>query len=479
MNSLNRDLCHLVNRIEAEDLLKANSDPYRLKFHLMPPVGWLNDPNGLCWYKGNYHVYFQYRPFDVQGTGVVFWGHWSSPDLLHWVQQPVFLAPSDTWDLHGVYSGSALVTDKGLYLYYTGNVKHQGNHDYIHTGRGHNTALAISRDGIRADSNQLLMENQEYPRDVTCHVRDPKVWEQEGRWYMVLGARTKEDKGEILVYESADKINWTHINTITTPQVFGYMWECPDLFVLDGQCIIAVSPQGVPQEGHHYQNIYACGYFPLYGDFRGEYSLGEFAEFDLGFDYYAPQSFQAPDGRRIVIGWMGMPDAEYTNPTTEFGWQHATSVPRELHWDGSQVIVTPVKELENLRGDKQEVAFSEKATYNMEECADIYVENQGEKLSILLGDSGKIIYENGLLTLTLDEGSGWGRTQRVGEVDRLHSLRILKDTSSLEIFMNHGQQVMTTRWYPKEANTLQLIGQGTATVYEMKGMEMKYLANRE
>ncbi|MDD3402948.1 MAG: sucrose-6-phosphate hydrolase [Hespellia sp.] len=475
MNSLNRDLCQMVSRAEAADLPKANKDPHRLRFHLMPPVGWMNDPNGLCWYQGNYHVFFQYRPFSAEGSGVVFWGHYTSPDFIHWTQQPVFLTPSETWDLHGVYSGSALVTDDGLYLYYTGNVKHPGNHDYIHTGRGHNTGLAISKDGIKVDSNQLLLENCDYPADLTCHVRDPKVWEQSGKFYMVLGARTKEDRGEILVYESVDKVNWTHINTITTPQVFGYMWECPDLFVLDGQCIVSLSPQGVSKSGNHYQNIYSCGYFPLYGDFRGEYTLGEFTESDIGFDYYAPQSFEAPDGRRIVIGWMGMPDADYTNPTVERGWQHGMSVPRELHWNGERIITAPVKELENLHGERKDITFDGEATCEWKEGADICITNNSDCLEVLLGDSLKIDYNAGILTLKLAEASGYGRTQRVAEVKKLRTLRILVDTSSIELFINEGEQVMTSRWYPECAETMELRGKGSAIIYNMDAMEVKFM----
>ncbi|MDD3362834.1 MAG: glycoside hydrolase family 32 protein [Hespellia sp.] len=475
MNSLNQDLCQIVSRVEVADIPKANQDPYRMRFHLMPPTGWMNDPNGLCWYQGNYHVYFQYRPFQADGSGAVFWGHYTSPDLLNWTQQPVFLTPSETWNLHGVYSGSALPTDDGLYLYYTGNVKHPGNHDYIHTGRGHNTGLAITQDGIKVDSNQLLLQNKDYPADLTCHVRDPKVWEQDGRYYMVLGARTKDDRGEILVYESADKLKWTHINTITTPQVFGYMWECPDLFVLDGQCIVSMSPQGVTQSGNHYQNIYSCGYFPLYGDFRGAYTLGEFRESDLGFDYYAPQSFEAPDGRRIVIGWMGMPDADYTNPTVERGWQHGMSVPRELRWNGEQIITVPVRELEKLRGERKELTFAGKISCERKEGADICITNESDSLEIMLGDDAEIVYRCGLLTLKHTGINACGRTKRVAEVEKLRKLRILIDTSSLELFINDGEQVMTSRWYPEHADTIELSGQGAVTIYDMKALEITYL----
>lgn len=471
MNAMQRDLKRLVLREEAAGQAQREQDPYRLRFHLMPPVGWLNDPNGLCWYRGNYHVFFQYGPFDAAG-GVKHWGHWSSPDLLNWTQQPVMLYPDQPWDIHGVYSGSALVEEDAMYLYYTGNVKHAGPYDYIYNGRGHNLALAISTDGIHADSKQLLMENKDYPADVSCHVRDPKVWKQDGMYNMVLGARTKSDRGEILVYESADKIHWTHRNTITTPDVFGYMWECPDLFCLDGQWVLLTSPQGIEQDGCRYQNVYTCGYFPLYGDFRGEYTLGEYQELDAGFDYYAPQTFVAPDGRRIVIGWMGMPDADYTNPTAEqSGWQHGMSVPCELHWNGTRLTANPVRELEGLREKERKFPFSGEISHEIGSGTDLVIANQGSRLEVAVGDDAAIVWENGMLTLTLSERAGFGRTSRKMELEQLRELRLLIDTSSIELFVNGGEQKMTTRWYPQQADRLRIRGTGNAAVYTLRAME--------
>lgn len=475
MNALQRDLKRMVDFVEINNFPIVKQDPHRQKFHLMPPVGWLNDPNGLCWYKGKYHVYYQYAPFDVNG-GVKFWGHWSSPDLLEWNQEPVFMCPDQTFNIHGVYSGSALVENDELYLYYTGNVKHPGNHDYIKTGRGHNTAVAISKDGNVVSENILLMENSDYPKDVTCHVRDPKVWKQDGKYYMILGARTVEDRGEVLIYESEDKLKWSHINTITTPEVFGYMWECPDLFCIDGQYILAVSPQGVENKEYEFQNVYSCGYFPLYGDFRGECTLGEYRELDKGFDFYAQQTFQDKEGRCLAIGWMGMPDAAYTNPSAkDFGWQHCMTVPRELKWNGKYLLSMPVKELEQLRVKEQVVEVKNKITYKLETCADIEFENKSDKFEIAFGDCAKIVYENKVLTLSFTEESGYGRDKRRVKVDKLNNIRILVDTSSLEIFINQGEEVMSNRYYPSENIELKIQGIGISKIYDMKAMEMTFI----
>ena len=118
-------------------------------------------------------MFYQYGPFDPTG-GVKHWGHVRSRDLFHWERLPVMLYPDEPFDCHGVYSGSALVEDGMLYLYYTGNVKHPGEYDYIKQGRGHNVCLATSRDAIHLDNKRCLMYNQDYPAGLTCHV--PEHW---------------------------------------------------------------------------------------------------------------------------------------------------------------------------------------------------------------------------------------------------------------------------------------------------------------
>ena len=172
-----------------------------------------------------------------------------------------------------------------------------------------------------------------------------------------------------------------------------------------------------------------------------------------------------------------MPDAEYTNPTAnESGWQHAMSVPRELHWNGERITAVPVWELEQLHTNHRTVAFNGTTRETLAEGADIQITNDSLHLHVMLGDGAVIEYGDGLLTLTLTEASGCGRTQRVAETEQLRNLRILKDTSSLELFLNDGEQVMSTRFYPQRADTLLLGGQGKAEIYDMKAMEFTYLA---
>lgn len=468
MNALQKDLKKLTALAEAAGAARPR-DRWRPEYHLSPPVGWLNDPNGLCYFRGEYHVFYQYAPFSPEG-GVKFWGHYKSPDLLRWEQRPVMLYSDQPFDVHGAYSGSALCGEDGLYLYYTGNVKHAGDYDYIREGRGHNTVLAWSPDGVTLGWKRLLLENQDYPAGLTCHVRDPKVWKQDGRYYMVQGARTLDDEGVLLVFESENRLDWRHINTLRAPAPFGYMWECPDLFELDGRWFLLVSPQGAPAEGPGFENVYACGYFPLEGDFRGGARLGAFTPLDFGFDFYAPQTFT--DGaRRLLIGWQGMPDAPYTNPTAELGWQHCLTLPRELGCKNGKLTQRPARELERLREGAREYRFQGEARGPLGRTAEIVAEG-GALRAVDLGGLS-LDWRDGLLTLAVREG-GYGRETRAARVERLDRLHIFLDASAVEIFVNDGETVLSTRWYPGEGEReLTLTGDGTATVYGRKPFELR------
>lgn len=462
MNALQQDLRRLVPLVEDLGAARAAADPHRQHFHIQPPVGWLNDPNGLCKAGDTYHVFYQYGPFDPNG-GVKCWGHVTSTDLLHWRQEPVMLYPDQPYDCHGVYSGSALWEDGTLWLFFTGNVKREGRYDYVTAGRENNLCLATSRDGRTAETNECLLYNAGYPAGLSCHVRDPKVWAQDGRYYMALGARTLGDRGEVLIFESADKRHWRAINTLTTDAPFGYMWECPDLFALDGQWYLLVSPQGI-----ECQNRYGCGYFPLYGDFRGKYTLGAFHPLDGGFDYYAPQSFLDGD-RRLQFGWMGMPDAPYTNPTTACGWQHCLTVPRVLTRgaDGA-LLQNPAPELAALRGAPAALAAGQTAAFGP--CFALEAAPQ-QSFRLTIAGGVTLAYDETDRTVRLcftDPALSGGRTARHLALDApCRSVQVLADASSLEIFLNGGAAVLTTRYYPAPGPVALCMQGAPATVWPL------------
>ena len=431
---------------------------WRQKLHLEPPQGWLNDPNGLCFYQGKYHVYFQYAPDSAEGKGKKCWGHYQSPDLLNWEFSGIALRPDIAEDRDGVYSGSALIKDGILHLFYTGNVKEAGDHDYILTGRGANVIQVSTADGQNMSEKTVVLRNQDYPDFCSCHVRDPKLWQADGKYYMVLGARTKDDKGCVLTYGSADLKSWQYEGQFSLPD-FGYMWECPDQFGLDGRQYLSISPQGLTPEEFRRQNVYQAGYF----------YQNEFYEWDYGFDFYAPQTFPAPDGRRILIGWMGLPDIDYQNPTVQLGWQHCLTVPRVLTAlpDG-RLAQYPAKELEALRPAAGHVAAGTETETTLP--FDLEAETAGD-FTLTIERQLVMEYAAGVFRLRFaDPALGGGRESRQLKLERCRKIRILADTSSLEIYLNGGEAVLSTRFYPlADKVSLSLTGL-SGRLYEMKGL---------
>lgn len=439
------DRAEYLNRLDEQKKIQSlmSEDKYILNFHLIPPSGWLNDPNGLCQFKGVNHIYYQYTPFDAT-WGMKLWGHYTTEDWISYKEYEPFIFSDIVDDRDGVYSGSAFIKDDEIYFYYTGNVKYTDKkYDYISAGREQNTIMIKSNDGFTYGEKKNLLKNIDYPKDMSCHVRDPQIFEKNGNYYMVLGARDLQDRGCVLIYKSSDLENWSYHMRLTSQEKFGYMWECPNLIEISGKTFLICCPQGVEQRGIDFANIYQCGYFPLDLNLENkEYKLGDFIELDRGFDIYAPQTFLDDKNRRIIIGWMGIPDADYTNtPTVEKGWQHALTMPRELKVKNNRIIQLPLDEYKNLRGEKREDLKCEvenvELNFDFSMCKDF---------NLTLRESIKISYFNNIFTLNL-ENCGFGRKTRNVKLNNLESVQIFLDSSSIEIFLNSGKEVFTSRCY--------------------------------
>lgn len=453
-------------------------DPRRLHFHLMPETGWLNDPNGLCQFHGVYHIYYQYTPFEPNGE-LKMWGHYTTKDFIHYKNDGPVLFPDEEIDAHGAYSGSAFIENDKMHFFYTGNLKYfdRDDYDYIHSGRGSNTISFTSENGHDFTTKELLMTTKDYPSDMTQHVRDPKVFKHKDWYYMILGARNQKDQGMALLYQSKDLKHWNYVNQITTEEKFGYMWECPDLFEVDHQMFLISCPQGVKRQGIDYENVHQTTAMNLsYAFDTNEYEIENIKLLDRGFDFYAPQTFEDEKGRRILIGWMGIPDADYTNPTTESGWQHALTIPRQLLVRNGKLIQKPLEELKQLRGEKtaeymfypdQEITFRDivyEANVEYNKC---------DNMEMTLREGVTLTYEGGILTLDLGK-YGAGRTTRKVQLKSLDRLQIFADTSSVEIFVNDGEEVFTSRIYSLEGR-ISIHGQceGTMIIYPLKSFDIE------
>lgn len=444
--------------------MAGRNERWRQALHLEPPHGWLNDPNGLCFFGGWYHVYFQYAPDRADGNGRKCWGHYRSRDLLRWEFTGTVLFPDTPDDRDGVYSGCAVADGDTLHLFYTGNVKEAGEHDYIRSGRGANVIHVTTRDGEHMSAKETLLRNADYPAFCSCHVRDPKVWREDGRWHMVLGARTLDDTGCVLFYTSDDLRRWQYDGQASVPD-FGYMWECPDVFSVGGHRWLSVSPQGLPHGADRYPNVYQSGRFRFDG------RLESFAEWDRGFDFYAPQSFEAPDGRRILIGWMGIGDAPYQNPTTALGYQHCLTLPREVTMaaDGT-LCQNPVRELAALRGGARVLRAAERVECPLPFEVTAAVERP---FSLTIADVLTLCWDGQTVTLRFaDVRVGGGRGVRRAALSTCRDVRLVADTSAVEVYLDGGRVVMSSRMYPDGTRTAVTARGLRATLYTLNRMEV-------
>ncbi|MGD7009076.1 glycoside hydrolase family 32 protein [Metabacillus sp. 84] len=464
-----------ADRIVSEKGTKSSKLGYRLGYHISSPSNWINDPNGLIQFNGEYHVFYQHHPFSAD-WGPMYWGHVKSKDLVHWEQLPPALAPYEEYDRDGCFSGSAVNDNGMLTLIYTGNVWLDEEKKELKQVQ----CLARSKDGItfiKEKENPVL---DEIPLEGSSHFRDPKVWREGTAWYMVLGSQ-KNGMGNVLLYKSHNLLEWEYCGVLAENkgENLGYMWECPDLFELHGKHILLISPEGMEQEGPLYANLKQTGYFV--GEFNEQtfsYTYGSFIELDKGHDFYAAQTFLDDSGRRILIGWMDM--WEQDMPSKSDGWAGALTIPRviSLSKEG-RLLMNPVAELESLRAfqtvsmqdtiieDEITIGFGEMAEIAAEFCIDDEaLESFGIK--VRCGENEETVLKADLnsLKLTLDRersGKGPGGGLREAELTRSKTLSVhlFLDRSSIEVFINGGETVMTSRIYPdKESRGIRLFAEG-------------------
>ncbi|MCI1209842.1 MAG: glycoside hydrolase family 32 protein [Treponema sp.] len=343
--SLFKENIEKAERYIAQKKNIVKSGKMRQRYHFMPEAGWLNDPNGLVQFRGKYHMFYQYNPYEAF-WGQMYWGHAISDDLVHWKYLPIALAPSEPYDDHhlgGCFSGSALVYADKLYLMYTGTSNH---------GKGfeQTQCLACSSDGIhfeKYEGNPVLKAPDGYD---PANFRDPKIWRYENSFYLVCGAK-KNNFGQALIFKSSDLKNWSFLNVLAESRgEFGFMWECPDFFPLDNKYVLMFSPMGA---GEH-KTIYLIGTMNYT---TGKFSYTTVGDVDWGFDYYAPQSFLDEKGRRLIIGWANswdwMPWWKDWGPTYKEGWCGSFGIPREVKLSpDTTLLFSPVHELEKIRKDE-------------------------------------------------------------------------------------------------------------------------------
>lgn len=456
-------------------------DLWKPKYHVTAPANWINDPNGFCYFNGKYHLFYQYHPYSVK-WGPMHWGHVASSDLVEWETLPIALAPSEEYDKDGCFSGSAIVSQDKLYLLYTGHVDLDKN--IYHTDRIETQCLASSADGINFEkmpSNPVIKLHSNLANIKAEHFRDPKIWKHEDLYYTVIGAQTIDERGQVLIYKSADLVNWQFVNIMATSTVdenLGFMWECPNFAEINGQEALIISPQGVSPEGNKFLNLHQTGYFLG----KMDYTTGKFTRkttFDLldyGFDFYAAQIMQDEvHNRCLMMSWLDMWESEM--PEQANGWAGMMSIPRILEIQDNSIYSKPIPELRKLRtshinfksGISAETLLKDMHGSCYELITDFNLDNASGfelKLRVSATEETIISYNKNtkLLTLNRDKSGIGPKGERQVSIEPVAgniNLQIFSDKSSLEIFVNGGQRVLSTRIYPSaEAENIILIPQG-------------------
>lgn len=468
---------------------KIKNGKMRQHYHFMPQTGWLNDPNGLIYFKGKYHFFYQCNPYSGFWD-CMHWGHAVSDDMLHWEYLPLALAPSEHYDNHmkgGCFSGSAIEHDGKLFLMFTASTN-DGN------GFEQTQCIAYSEDGIhfeKYEGNPVVTAPEGVSPD---QFRDPKVWKHEDKFYMVCGA-SRNNRGQALIYRSKDMLHWEFLNVLAESRgKWGIMWECPDFYPMGDKFVLTFSPIG---SGDH-TAVY------LVGDF--EYETGKFQyrvcdEMDWGFDYYAPQSFLAPDGRRIAVGWANewewMPLWKDWGPTYKEGWCGFFNIPREVHMMADKTLqFLPIQELQTLRINP---LFQDAITVTEEETElkagdgvafeikmKIDLENTDAdrlELDFRCGEGRKTVclfdFKNAEMSVDRNESDGWSvgvsRSAMLLRGKKELDIHIFSDQSSLEIFTDQYQNNHSSNIFATDVqNQLKVRAYGGRVViraYESYGMK--------
>ncbi len=443
----------------------ANRERYRPVYHHTPAWGWMNDPNGMFYKDGVWHLYFQYNPYGSQWENMT-WGHSTSTDLIHWTFQGAPIE-ADAWGT--IFSGSAVVDHNNTAGFGKGAVVAM----YTSAGENQTQSIAYSNDNgqtfTKYDGNPVLTSN-------TPDYRDPHVFWNEDikRWNMIMAEGQHMD-----IYSSADLKEWKLESQFGAEYGnHGGVWECPDL--------MKMKVRGTDQ----YKWMLLCNINPggPFGGSATQYFVGQFDGhkftcesapevtkwMDYGKDHYATVTFDnAPDGRRVAMAWMS--NWQYANQVPTMQYRSANSVPRDLdlyEYQGQTYCgVTPSPELAAAR--------PKKATKTLTEACEMVVTLKGNATITLANDKGEQVvmtYDEKSRTFAMDrtksgqkEFSDDFAALTVAPVHgKMSQLRLFIDRSSIEAFDADGKMAMTNLVFPtKPYNKVLVKGKAKYVVYNL------------
>ena len=413
------------------------------KIHFKAPNCWINDPNGFIWYKGQYHLFYQCFPYSAH-WGRMHWGHAVSTDLVNWDEKGIALFPSKTDDRSGCFSGSAIEYKDKMYIYYTGVNYTEEDPENINCCINDTFTAAqlmiTSEDGMKFDNikdkKTVIPPIEDKKIGDKNHTRDPKVWRGKDAWYMVLGS-TVDKNGRLLFYKSSDLKTWQYLN-YCEKDGFGWMWECPDFFEIDGKGVTIFSPMGFFNDGNGYDSVAVC-MLSSFDENTGKMELSEnYQLFDYGIDLYAPQSTTDKDGNRVVIAWARMPEAIITEKGE---WCGMMCIPRIVDVKNNHVYIRPHTNVKNSFVTK--LSAPKKSGYMLKTTL-----KNGESINV----GGYVIKrENDKITTDRSEVFNIkGNYRLIAETPVIndgYELEIYVDEHLVEVFINNGEYVISNVVY--------------------------------
>lgn len=405
-------------------------------FHYSPPVGWLNDPVGLCFYRGLYHMFYQFNP-SSQKWGDAHWGHVTSSDLLHWREHPVVLSPQPELVCNpdvrgGAFSGTALVEQNKMHLFFT---RHVGDLQKEHCMEY--TAAVYSENGFSFSAERIAVND--LPAELGENFRDPKVWREGDEWLMLTGSETA-DTAAIAVHCSKDLIQWQYKGIFLKEKDKRYLRaECPSIRKMADKYVLIAGYHNRDETQIRRDTVYYIGSIKNYR-FRVEHK----GLVDHGKDFYAAQIF-ANLKRTVAIAWI---NDRYEYHIEKLCRSNGVmSLPRKLWIEKGELYSYPVEEVERLE-------TSEEHFENIFHIKD----GRGHlQISLRENASGHIVLaesEAGQVTVTVCPGQiiimtdkeKWNADITVERLD------IYTDNALFEIFINGGMRAFTRRYERYETN---------------------------
>ena len=455
-----------------ETMEKKIDSKNRPGFHLAARVGWMNDPNGFSYYKGEYHLFYQYHPYNSH-WGPMHWGHAVSKDLLHWEYLPAALAPDADFDRDGCFSGSAAILPDGRQLLiYTGVVREMQADGSMRDVQTQCLAVGDGIDYEKYAGNPVLTQDDLPENGSKFDFRDPKIWKKpDGSYSCVVGNCTSEKDGQILLYSSQDGFHWQYDKIlVANNNRYGTIWECPDFFELDGKGVLLASPMEMLPQGFEYHN--GNGNLCLIGSYDEE--TGTFTQehnqaVDYGIDFYATQTILTPDGRRVMIAWMQNWDTCNLHSPDQ-PWFGQMCLPRELSIRNGRLYQNPIRELENMRGEK--VRHDNITFHDVIRLAGVEGRKVDMELTLRPADAENIYHKFAVRFAqddTYHTSISFRPYESIVKIDRKFSgsrraiihqrrcqinnkdgnikMRIILDRFSVEVFVNDGEYALSATMY--------------------------------